>query len=85
MATLMGSDGLSMDVVSDQPGLQFYDGARVNVPAKGLSGEPYGAFSGVCLEPQIWPNSPNNSHFPQAVLRPGETYRQETIYVFRAS
>ncbi len=85
MATLMGSDGLSMDVVSDQPGLQFYDGARVNVPAKGLLGEPYGAFSGVCLEPQIWPNSPNNSHFPQAVLRPGETYRQETIYVFRAS
>lgn len=85
IATLAGSDGLSMDVVSAEPGLQFYDGARIDVPVEGLSGHPYGAFAGVCLEPQIWPDSPNHPNFPQAVLRPGETYRQQTSYIFRAS
>jgi len=85
LATLVGSRGLSMDVISSEPGLQFYDGARVNVPAEGLAGKPYGAFAGICLEPQIWPDSPNNPDFPQAVLRPGETYKQETTYLFRAS
>lgn len=83
MATLTGRRGLSMDVTSTEPGLQFYDGARVNVPVNGIADHPYGPFAGVCLEPQIWPDSPNHKDFPSAVLRPTETYHQKTIYGFR--
>ena len=40
--------------------------------------------SGFCLEPQVWPDSPNRPYFPQALLRPDEIYRQTTEYRFRA-
>ena len=45
------------------------DGARARRP-------PLQASAGFCLEPQVWPDSPNRPYFPQAVLRPGEIYRQ---------
>lgn len=82
IARLQGGQGLAMDVLSTEPGLQFYDGSRVNVAVAGLTGHPYGAFSGVCLEPQVWPDAQNNKAFPSAVLRPDETYRQQTLYRF---
>ncbi len=83
VATLSGNRGLAMDVISGEPGLQFYDGSRVNVPVDGICGVPYGAFAGVCLEPQIWPDSANHPTFPSAVLRPSETYQQRTSYLFQ--
>lgn len=85
MATLTGERGLSMDISSTEPGLQFYDGSRVNVPVDGIDGRPYGSFAGICLEPQIWPDSPNHANFPSAVLRPDETYHQITSYGFYES
>ena len=48
----------------------------------GLGNRRYGPFAGICLEPQNWPASTNHPHFPQAVLRPGDTYRQTTEYRF---
>ncbi len=76
-----GRSGVAMEIVTTEPGLQFYDGARTVTVGPGLNGETYGGYSGLCLEPQVWPDAPNHPGFPSAVLRPGETYRQETRFV----
>lgn len=74
--------GIALDVWSTEPGVQFYDGAYVNVGVPGLGGRRYGPNSGCCFEPQLFPDAPNHANFPSAVLRPGETYRQTTRFVF---
>ncbi|UDF31490.1 UNVERIFIED_ORG: galactose mutarotase [Roseateles sp. XES5] len=84
VATVRSSlSGVSLDVLTTEPGVQLYTGAHVNPSVAGLGGRRYGAFAGFCLETQIWPDAVNHAHFPSAVLRPGETLRQETNYVFR--
>jgi aldose 1-epimerase len=75
-------NGLTLECWTDQPAVQFYDGAKINVTVPGLDGKPYGAFAGFCLEPQRFPDSPNRPHFTDATLRPGEVYRQRTEYRF---
>jgi aldose 1-epimerase len=74
--------GIAMDITTTEPGLQVYDGSKINVSVPGLGGRLYEAHAGVALEPQIWPDAPNHDGFPDAVLRPGETYRQTTIFSF---
>ncbi|MBB4954812.1 aldose 1-epimerase [Agrobacterium vitis] len=74
--------GVTMEVRTTEPGVQFYSGAYLNVPVSGLEGRRYGPFAGLCLETQIWPDAINQSGYPNAVLRPGEVLRQETDYVF---
>jgi aldose 1-epimerase len=76
------NSGISLEVQTGEPGLQFYCGFKVNTPVPGLTGKPYGAFSGLCLESQVWPDSPNHDQFTDAVLRPGTTLVQETDYIF---
>jgi aldose 1-epimerase len=82
-AWVQAPSGMEMEIWSTEPGLQFYAGAGLGGAAPGLTGAPYRPFSGFCLEPQVWPDSPNRPYFPQAVLRPGETYRQISEYRFR--
>jgi aldose 1-epimerase len=83
VARLSGSrSGVAMEVCTTEPGVQFYAGHKAARDAAGLDGRQYRAFAGVCLEPQVWPDSPNHPDFPQAVLRPGEVYRQTTQYRF---
>ncbi|MBA3448256.1 MAG: galactose mutarotase [Pseudaminobacter sp.] len=77
------SSGVEMEVWTTEPGLQFYTGQFLRPDTEGLDGRRYNAFSGFCLEPQTWPDSPNRAYFPQAVLWPGEIYRQTTEYRFR--
>jgi aldose 1-epimerase len=74
--------GVSLEVWTTEPGLQFYDGWMTDVPVPGLDGQRYGANAGVCLEAQHFPDSPNQPHFPSAILRPGRAYRQITEYRF---
>jgi len=74
--------GIVLGVRTTEPGVQLYTGSKVNPPVPGLEGRRYGAFAGFCLETQIWPDAVNHAHFPDAILRPGETLRQETDYVF---
>lgn len=71
-----------MEVLTDQPGLQFYSGNFLDGSAKGKNGISYGHRTGLCLEAQVFPDSPNKKNFPSAVLKPGETYHQTTIYKF---
>lgn len=77
--------GVEMEVWSTEPGVQFYAGHYMEGAIPGLEGRSYGQCSGFCLEPQVWPDSPNRPYFPQALLRPGEVYRQTTEYRFRSA
>ncbi|NRG18276.1 galactose mutarotase [Rhizobiales bacterium] len=74
--------GVAMEVWTTEPGLQFYSGEKVARPIPGLEGRYYGAYAGFAMEPQVWPDAPNHRHFPQAILRPGEKYRQISEYRF---
>ncbi|MDP3896885.1 MAG: aldose epimerase family protein [Mesorhizobium sp.] len=77
------SSGVEMEMWTTEPGVQFYAGHKVARDAPGLGGRKYGAHAGFCLEAQAWPDSPNRSYFPQAVLWPGDRYRHVTEYRFR--
>ena len=74
--------GRVMTVLTDQPGLQFYSGNFLDGSAVGKDGVAYRRQSALCLETQVFPDAPNKPDFPSAVLKPGETYRQTTIYQF---
>lgn len=71
-----------MEVWTTEPGIQFYDGYKLNVPVSGLEGRNYGKRAGLCLEPQRWPDSPNHPEFVGAVLRPGEKYNHISEFRF---
>lgn len=79
------ASGVSLEVSTTEPGVQLYTGSKVDVPVPGLEGRRYSAFAGFCLETQLWPDAVNHPSFPDAILRPGGTLRQETDYVFRRS
>jgi len=79
------NSGVSLEVRTTEPGVQFYAGFKLNVPVPGLDGRKYGPFAGFCLETQIWPDAINHEGFPDAILRPGEVLRQETDYIFSKS
>jgi aldose 1-epimerase len=68
--------GVSMELWTTEPGLQFYDGHTLHVPVPGLDGARYGPRAGLCLEPQRFPDGPNRRHFPPSILHPGEVSRQ---------
>jgi len=75
--------GISMDVYTDEPGLQFYSGNFLTDAYKnGKGGLGYPYRSALCLETQHFPDSPNEPSFPTTVLKPGETYHTVTIYKF---
>jgi aldose 1-epimerase len=74
--------GRKMEVYTDQPGVQIYTGAHFNGSDIGKNGKPIEQCAGIALETQIYPNSPNYEHFPNAILRPGETYKHVCIYKF---
>ncbi len=74
--------GRFMEMLTDQPGVQFYTGNFLDGSHKGKGGVAYQFRSGLCFEAQHFPDSPNKPQFPSVVLRPGETYKQTTKYRF---
>ncbi len=76
------TSGRFMEVFSDQPGVQFYTGNFLNGSAIGKNGIKYNYRTAFCLEAQHYPDSPNQPSFPSVVLKPGEEYKQTTIYKF---
>jgi aldose 1-epimerase len=74
--------GRFMEVITDQPGVQLYTGNFLNGSRIGYGGKPYTHRSGLCLETQHFPDSPNKPEFPSVVLNPGETFTSRTIYRF---
>ena len=81
VAELTGQSGIRMQVETDQPGLQLYDGVHFDGLA-GLDGRRYHRFAGVALETQGWPDAPNRPDFPDAILRPGRVHRHHAAYRF---
>jgi aldose 1-epimerase len=73
-----------MEVSSDQPGIQFYGGNFLDATAIGKNGVAYAFRTGLCLETEGFPDSPNQPGFPSPVLRPGETYRHVMVHRFSA-
>jgi len=74
--------GRYMEVLTDQPGIQFYAGNFLDGTGAGKNGKPYQLRTGLCLETQHYPDSPNKPDFPTVRLNPGETYKHTTIYKF---
>jgi aldose 1-epimerase len=73
---------LAMELWTNQPAVQFYAGHKIKTTIPGHQGHNYNAFSGLCLEPQIPPDSPNGPFREHAILRPGEDYHQISEFRF---
>jgi aldose 1-epimerase len=78
------SSGRVLEVHTDQPGIQFYTGNFLDGTIKGKGGKVYGHRSGLCLETQHFPDSPNKPSFPTVELKPGQTFHSTTIFRFPA-
>lgn len=76
--------GRVLEVLSTQPGLQFYTGNFLDGSITGKNGRVYQFRHGFCMEPQHFPDSPNHPAFPSTVLKPGETYRNTIVFRFTA-
>lgn len=72
--------GRILEVLSTQPGVQFYSGNFLDGTLTGKGGRIIAHRSGFCLETQHYPDSPNHPAFPTVVLKPGETYSQSTVF-----
>ncbi|TSA26270.1 MAG: galactose mutarotase [Bacteroidetes bacterium] len=85
-ATLLEpKSGREVKIYTTQPGLQFYSGNFLDGSIRGKDGKVYNQHYGLCLETQHFPDSPNHPNFPNTILRPGETYREITVYKFRVA
>jgi aldose 1-epimerase len=76
--------GRVLEVLTDQPGMQFYTGNFLDGSVTGTNGKVYKKRFAFCLETQHYPDSPNHPAFPTTELKPGQTFRSTTIYRFSA-
>ena len=74
--------GRVMEVLTTEPGIQFYSGNFLDGSITGKGGQVFGQRYGFCLETQHFPDSPNKPGFPSTVLKPGQKYETTTIYKF---
>jgi len=72
--------GRFLEVLTTEPGVQFYTGNFLDGTNKGKGGAVYNQYNGFCLEPQHFPDSINQPNFPSVVLKPGETYRHTSVF-----
>lgn len=79
------ASGRVMELLTDQPGMQFYSGNFLDGTAQGKFGRLHRQSDAFCLEPQAWPDTPNRPDFPSARLDPGQTYRHVSRYRFSAA
>ncbi|MBR5969560.1 MAG: galactose mutarotase [Lachnospiraceae bacterium] len=77
--------GIRLEAFTTEPAFQFYSGNFIHCDPvqRGKGGVRYPKNGGFCMEAQHYPDSVNHPHFPDCVLRPGEIYRQKTVYRFR--
>jgi aldose 1-epimerase len=74
--------GRGIDIHTTEPGIQFYSGNFLDGTVAGKGGVPHRYRSGLALETQHFPNSPNEPSFPSTILRPGAEHRSRTVYHF---
>lgn len=78
------TSGRVMEVLTTEPGMQFYSGNFLDGTLKGKAGQVYVLNGAFALETQHYPDSVNHPQFPTTILKPGETYRSTTVYRFSA-
>jgi len=76
--------GRFMEILTTEPGIQFYSGNFLDGTAVGKDGKRYEHRFALCLETQHFPDSPNKPEFPSCILRPDEQYHHVTVYRFSA-
>jgi aldose 1-epimerase len=76
------SRGRTLEIDTDQPGIQLYTGNFLDGSMRGRDGRTYPRRSGFCLETQHFPDAPNQPQFPSTILRPGERYATRTVFRF---
>ena len=76
------TSGRTLDVTTDQPGVQFYSGNFLDGTITGKGGRVYGHRFGFCLETQHFPDSPNHPSFPSTILHPGKPFNSRTVFTF---
>jgi aldose 1-epimerase len=74
--------GRVLELLTDQPGVQFYSGNYLDGSVAGKGGRLYRQSDALCLEPENWPDAPNRPDFPSPRLGIGETYRHHSVYRF---
>jgi aldose 1-epimerase len=84
------TSGRWLEVLTDAPGIQFYSGNFLDGTVQGRWKKPFGFRQGLCLEPGLFPDSPNQTNFhrddyPSGVLRPQEKYAMTMVYRFGLS
>lgn len=77
------ANGRSMEISTSEPGLQFYSGNFLSGKVTGKDGNAYPYRSAIALETQHFPDSPNQTGFPDAILTPGEKYESRTMFAFK--
>jgi aldose 1-epimerase len=76
--------GRVMEVLTTEPGMQFYTGNFLDGTLKGVGGKAYPRRAAFCMETQHFPDSPNQPGFPSTTLKAGGSYHTETVYHFSA-
>ncbi len=74
--------GRTLEIVTTEPGIQFYSGNFLDGTITGKGGQVYKHRTGFCLETQHYPDSPNHPNFPSSILQPGQTYASKTVFRF---
>lgn len=74
--------GITLEVYTDEPGIQVYTGNFLDGTVKGKKGIVYPQRASVCLETQHYPDSPNKPQWPSVILEPGQTYHSHCIFKF---
>jgi len=74
--------GRTLEIRTIEPGIQFYSGNFLDGSITGKGGAVYRRRTGLCLETQHFPDSPNQPGFPSTILEPGQTYRSRTVWTF---
>ncbi len=77
--------GKQLEVFTTEPGLQFNSGNFLDGTLKTSTGKPINQHTGLCLETQHYPDSPNQPNFPSTILLPGQKYQSITKYKFSVS
>jgi aldose 1-epimerase len=76
--------GRKLEVLTTEPGIQFYSGNFLDGSAKGKANKAYAQRAAFCLETQHFPDSPNHPNFPSTLLKPNAAFHSQTVFRFSA-
>ncbi len=74
--------GIKLEVLTNEPGIQVYTGNFLDGTVTGKGGIVYQQRTGICLETQKYPDTPNKPEWPSATLKPGDTYESHCVFRF---